>query len=49
MFSGLIEKVGRIERMPRGTGGARVAVSHDPWETPLEAGESVAVQGVCLT
>jgi riboflavin synthase len=26
-----------------------LAVVHEPWDTPLETGESVAVQGACLT
>jgi len=52
MFTGLIETVGRVERLdPAGAGDAgscalRVAASLGP---ELTAGESIAVNGVCLT
>ncbi len=50
MFTGLIERVGQLERRdPRGT-GARLVIRHAPWtDGPLAPGESVAVNGVCLT
>ncbi len=49
MFTGLIERVGGLRAIARAGGGHRLAVEHEPWESPLESGESVAVQGVCLT
>ncbi len=51
MFTGLIEQVGRVEKLERGHGGggARLWIAYRPWETPLALGESVAVQGACLT
>jgi riboflavin synthase len=49
MFTGLIQKVGKLERLEKARGGAVVTVSHDPWDEPLVPGESVAVQGVCLS
>jgi riboflavin synthase len=49
MFTGLIEKIGRIERMERIDTGARLTIAHDVWPSPLVPGESVAVQGACLT
>ncbi len=50
MFTGLISAIGRIESVrPRGQGGATLAIRHHDWPTPLEPGESIAVQGVCLT
>ncbi len=49
MFTGLVQKVGRIERIaPRGD-GVRLDIRHAAWEDPLVLGESVAVQGACLT
>lgn len=49
MFTGLIEQVGRVAgREPRGD-GARLMIAHGPWDRPLAAGDSVAVDGACLT
>jgi riboflavin synthase len=48
MFTGLISEVGRIlGRRPRPGGGAVLRVEHG--YGPLDEGESVAVDGVCLT
>ena len=49
MFTGLVEKVGRLVALDSTGAGATVRVAHDAWETPLVQGESVAVQGACLT
>lgn len=49
MFTGLIERVGRLERIVPRQDGARLEVTFDPWDDLLEPGESVAVQGACLT
>ena len=49
MFTGLIAGVGALARRTRQDGGWRLRIDHKGWETPLELGESVAVQGVCLT
>lgn len=49
MFTGLIENVGTMESLTRTAEGGRIAVRCESWETPLVAGESVAVQGACLT
>ena len=49
MFTGLIEKLGEIERCePRGSGAA-LFIRHAPWDSPPVDGESIAVQGVCVT
>jgi riboflavin synthase len=48
MFTGLISRTGRLEQQ-RIAGGAVLRVMHAPWETPVCIGESIAVQGVCLT
>lgn len=49
MFTGLIQRVGTLaERKARGDGLSFV-IRHDPWDSPLQLGESVAVQGACLT
>ncbi len=48
MFTGLVQKVGRVRRVSRGR-GLVLEFQFDPWPEPLVKGESVAVNGVCLT
>lgn len=49
MFTGLVQQVGTLgATMPRSS-GARLLIRHAAWATPLVLGESVAVQGACLT
>ena len=48
MFTGLIEKLGTVRRVSRGR-GLVLEISFDPWNDPLVPGESVAVNGACLT
>jgi len=49
MFTGLVQKVGMLKRLARSDGGWSLTLAHDPWSDPLALGESVAVQGACLT
>jgi riboflavin synthase len=50
MFTGLIETVGTVDAIRRSGGGARLAVSaHWPDGDPPQQGDSVAVNGACLT
>ena len=48
MFTGLIEKVGTVRRVSRGR-GLVLGIGFTPGAEPLAVGESVAVDGVCLT
>ena len=48
MFTGIIQKIGTVKRISRGA-GLVVEIGFEPWAKPLEEGESVAVNGVCLT
>lgn len=49
MFTGLIEELGTIaERLPESEGGAQLVISAS-FADELKAGDSVAVNGVCLT
>lgn len=48
MFTGLIEKLGYVRRVSRGR-GLVLEFGFTPWSEPLVKGESVAVNGVCLT
>lgn len=49
MFTGLIQRVGELKRLVRSQGGWSLTVAHAPWADALAHGESVAVQGACLT
>lgn len=49
MFTGLVQKVGRLKGLARSHGGWTLTVTHDAWEDVLVLGESIAVQGACLT
>jgi riboflavin synthase len=48
MFTGLIQKIGTVRRVSRGE-GLVLEIGFEPWARPLDEGESVAVNGVCLT
>ena len=50
MFTGIIKAMGRIERMTPTGGDVRLTVKSDglPWRE-YEIGDSIAVNGVCLT
>ena len=48
MFTGIIQKIGTVKRVSRGK-GLVVEIGFEPFVRPLEEGESVAVNGVCLT
>lgn len=48
MFTGLVEKMGTVRRVSRGEGLVLEFLT-SPWSEPLVPGESVAVNGACLT
>ena len=48
MFTGIIQKIGTVKRVSRGE-GLVVEICFESWARPLVEGESVAVNGVCLT
>ena len=49
MFTGLIQKIGTVKRVSRGAGLVLEIAADAAWANPLEPGESIAVNGVCLT
>ncbi|HEX7125169.1 MAG TPA: riboflavin synthase [Thermodesulfobacteriota bacterium] len=50
MFTGIIEDVGRVASIARDAGGARLLIeTSDIDAAALAAGESIAVDGACLT
>lgn len=48
MFSGIVEAVGRVEKVSPASNGRRFRISA-PFAAEIGEGESVAVDGVCLT
>jgi len=49
MFTGIIEEVGRVTRVERGTGVTRLAVAGPLVATDSGIGDSIAINGTCLT
>lgn len=49
MFTGLIEAVGRVQRVRREGGIAKLAIVGQETTASLAIGDSIAVEGVCLT
>jgi riboflavin synthase len=49
MFTGIIEEVGRVVRVTRGQGTRGLTVSCAQLAKELRKGDSIAVNGVCLT
>ncbi len=49
MFTGIIQKTGVIRDRFRNGAGWSLAIGCSVWNPELEIGESIAVQGVCLT
>ena len=49
MFTGLIQRIGTVRRVSRGAGLVLEISADAPWTKPLEEGESISVNGVCLT
>jgi len=49
MFTGIIEEVGRVEKIHHKSGNRRLTVSSSELVTELKTGDSIAVSGVCLT
>ncbi len=49
MFTGIVQSTGRIARIAPREGGARVSVDAGPLASEVRKGDSVAVDGCCLT
>ena len=49
MFTGLIETLGKVRAREDSEAEARIVIEPDPPPADLAAGESIAVNGVCLT
>ena len=49
MFTGLVEAVGRVQRIVPGVGATRLTIATDLPVASMKDGESVSVDGACLT
>jgi len=49
MFTGIIEEVGRVEKIDHKAGNRRLTVSSSQLVKELKKGDSIAISGVCLT
>ncbi|MBQ2282511.1 MAG: riboflavin synthase [Kiritimatiellae bacterium] len=50
MFTGLIQKTGRFKSVTQQNGGSCIRIDCEAWANdPYQLGESIAVDGVCLT
>ena len=49
MFTGIIEETGRIKSITRGANSAVLTVEASEVLTDVHLGDSIAVNGVCLT
>jgi riboflavin synthase len=49
MFTGIITRKATITSLEQTGQAGTLVISAEPWERPLEIGESIAVSGVCLT
>ena len=49
MFTGIVEKVVPVKRIEKNERGLRFQIEYENNSEPLQPGESVAINGVCLT
>lgn len=49
MFTGLVEEIGHVDAVEHGAAGARIVVSASIVTAAIAKGDSIAVNGVCLT
>lgn len=49
MFSGIVERMGEIVELDLAEKWGKIGVRTTGWDRPVQAGESICVQGICLT
>ncbi len=49
MFTGIVEELGKLRKMRRGSDSARLTIEGKAVLTDVKLGDSIAVNGVCLT
>lgn len=49
MFTGIIEEIGRVKKIQRGTDSVRLTLEGETVLKDVKLGDSIAVNGICLT
>ena len=49
MFTGIIQKIGTVAALQHSGGAGRLAIKAGDWTPPVALGESISIEGVCLT
>ncbi len=49
MFTGLVERKGVVRSLEKEGGSGALVIEAAGWDRPITVGESIAVQGICLT
>ena len=49
MFTGIVEEVGKIKKIERNTVSAKLSIEADKVLQEIKEGDSIAVNGICLT
>jgi len=49
MFTGIIEELGTVQRLERGSNSCQIAIQADKVLEDVKLGDSIAINGVCLT
>ena len=49
MFTGIVQKTGTVVAMEQGGGAGTLRVEATAWGTPLALGESIGINGTCLS
>lgn len=49
MFTGLVQLLGKVEAIDRAGAGCNLVIQAPGWAGDLQIGESIAINGVCLT
>ncbi|MGF7185697.1 riboflavin synthase [Desulfitispora alkaliphila] len=49
MFTGLVEELGKVENLKKGAKSAKLTLKADKVLTDVKLGDSIAVNGICLT
>ena len=49
MFTGLVEEIGIVDRVIKGTNSARITIKAKAILQEIKLGDSISTNGVCLT
>ncbi|MFR6966139.1 riboflavin synthase, partial [Streptococcus pneumoniae] len=49
MFTGIIEEIGKVERIQKDSRNCKLSIKASKILTDIHLGDSIAVNGICLT